>query len=238
MNVSTHSRQLFKLILEDSMQNAHVKGRTTRRNHFTAGTCLRTVQNAGVFCICFYLLTFFLCTEARGFEQFNANREYDRYFSKYAKRYFGPGFDWRYFKAQAAAESGLNAHATSPVGARGIMQIMPPTFAEIKQKSPGDILGAMEDARWNIAAGIRYDRSLWNLWKAPRPFQDRMDFMFGAYNAGKGTLLRAQKKAEALGINPNLWTSMETVLPDVTGHHSRETIGYVNKIKTIKEILE
>ena len=41
------------------------------------------------------------------FERYNEVKKYDPYFSKYSKRYFGPGFDWRHFKAQAVAESRL-----------------------------------------------------------------------------------------------------------------------------------
>jgi len=37
--------------------------------------------------------------------------KYDPVFKKYSKRYFGPAFDWKYFKAQGFAESGLNANA-------------------------------------------------------------------------------------------------------------------------------
>ena len=38
-------------------------------------------------------------------------RDADRYdpaFRKYTKRFFGPAFDWRHFKAQGLAESGLD----------------------------------------------------------------------------------------------------------------------------------
>ena len=54
---------------------------------------------------------------------------YDDTFRKYSKRFFGVGFDWHYFKAQGLAESGLDPAAKSPVGARGVMQLMPGTSA-------------------------------------------------------------------------------------------------------------
>ena len=171
------------------------------------------------------------------FERYNRVVKYDRYFSKYSKRFFGPGFDWRYFKAQAVAESRLKAAATSSVGAVGIMQIMPRTFTEITRKN-SIIKGTRAQPRWNIAAGIYYDRTLWNLWKADRPFFDRINFMFGSYNAGKGSILKAQKVAENKGLNPNLWDSIEPALPLVTGKRSKETIGYVRKITSIKGVLK
>ena len=46
---------------------------------------------------------------------------YDEVFSKYTKRFFGAGFDWRVFKAQGLAESNLNPESRSWVGAIGIM---------------------------------------------------------------------------------------------------------------------
>ena len=70
------------------------------------------------------------------YSHYNQFTKYDRHFSKYSKRYFGAGFDWRYFKAQAIAESGLQADARSRVGAIGIMQVMPRTFEDIRQQNP------------------------------------------------------------------------------------------------------
>jgi membrane-bound lytic murein transglycosylase F len=178
----------------------------------------------------------FLPSITYAFDRYNHVVKYDKYFSKYSKRYFGPGFDWHYFKAQAIAESRLQADAASTIGAQGIMQIMPATFAEILQKNPS-IKGTRKQPRWNIAAGIYYDRTIWNLWTAERPFKDRINFMFGSYNAGKGNILKAQKIADAQAINPNLWQSIELALPKVTGKRSKETIGYVRKIERIKEVL-
>lgn len=173
---------------------------------------------------------------SNAFERYNRVVKYDKYFSKYSKRYFGPNFDWRHFKAQAIAESRLKAKAKSRVGALGVMQIMPKTFKEIKKKNPS-IRGSREQPRWSIAAGIYYNRMIWNVWKAERPFQDRINFMFGSYNAGKGNILKAQKIAKREGLNPNLWKSIEPTLPNVTGKRSKETIGYIRKIYKIKEVL-
>lgn len=184
-----------------------------------------------------FLLTLLIVGNTYSFERYNRVSKFDNYFSKYTKRYFGPGMDWKIFKAQAVAESRLQADAKSYVGAKGVMQIMPKTFDEIQRKNP-TIKGTREQPRWNIAAGIWYDKSIWKIFTAKRPFQDRIDFMMGAYNAGKGNVLKAQKKALKKGLDPNLWNSIERTLPDVTGRHSKETIGYVGKIKRIKEVLK
>lgn len=182
------------------------------------------------------IVLFLMPCQAQAFERYNRVEKYDNYFSKYSKRYFGPNFDWRYFKSQAVAESRLKARAKSRVGAAGLMQIMPRTFKEITRKNPG-IKGNRLQPRWNIAAGIYYDRVIWKAWKAERPFKDRINFMFGSYNAGKGNILKAQKIAEMKGLNPNLWKSIEPTLPRVTGRRSKETIDYVKKIDKIKGVL-
>jgi len=171
------------------------------------------------------------------FERYNRVKTFDPYFTKYTKRFFGPAFDWRHFKAQAVAESRLKAGAKSHVGAVGVMQIMPRTFKEIRKKQP-TIKGTREQPRWNIAAGIYYDRQLWRTWKAERPFQDRLNFTFGSYNAGKMNIIKAQEAALKKGLNPNLWSSIETVLPGITGQHSKETMGYIHKIEMITEVLQ
>jgi membrane-bound lytic murein transglycosylase MltF len=184
------------------------------------------------------LIIILICMPVNGkaFERYNRVVTYDAYFSKYSKRFFGPNFDWQYFKAQAVAESRLKEEAQSYVGAVGLMQIMPRTFKEITRKNPR-IKGTRKQPRWNIAAGIYYNRMLWNLWEAERPFNDKLDFMFGSYNAGKGSILKAQKKAGRKGLNPNLWESIVKTLPEVTGRRSRETIHYVRKINNIKVVL-
>ena len=145
---------------------------------------------------------------AEDFSRYNEITHYDEHFTKYTKHYFGPAFNWRHFKAQAIAESRLRKNAVSRAGAVGLMQIMPDTYKEVRKRHRY-IIGSKRDPQWNIAAGISYNRSLWNIFTAERPFQDRLDFMFGAYNAGKGNIIRAQKRAKHSGLNPNLWRSIE-----------------------------
>ena len=176
------------------------------------------------------------CPPAQGFEQFlNVNR-FDKYFKAYTNRYFGSQFDWHYFKAQAIAESRLRPQARSTQGALGLMQILPSTFREIAKENE-HIDGPITDPRCNIAAGIYYDKVLWEAWYAKRSFKDRLSFMFASYNAGKHTILRAQKVANQKGLNPYKWPSIAKTLPAINGHASRETLIYVNTIHEIKQRL-
>ena len=153
---------------------------------------------------------------------------YDDTFRKYTKRFFGPGYDWRIFKAQAMAESNISMEAKSWVGARGIMQLMPGTFKEIQTKNPEII--AIDDPEWNIAAGIYYDRQLWGQWQKDSGEPYRRRFMFASYNAGRGTLLRAQKVARSRKLDPGVWPSIQSVAPHVPKWRHEETLGYVEKI--------
>jgi soluble lytic murein transglycosylase-like protein len=149
---------------------------------------------------------------------------YDSYFRKYAKRFFGPGFDWHWFKAQAIAESTLDPAARSPTGARGLMQILPSTFAEIKTANPH--FSHLEEPRWNIAAGIYYDRVLYDRWDTPPPLENRLAFTFASYNAGYGGIRRAAKRAARAGRKPDRWTQVEP-------HAPAETRRYVRRIRQL-----
>jgi membrane-bound lytic murein transglycosylase F len=155
---------------------------------------------------------------------------YDDTFRKYSKRFFGVGFDWHYFKAQGLAESGLDPQARSPVGARGVMQLMPGTYAMIK-KARSEGFGAIEDPEWNIAAGILYNRDLWHVWADNPDEQERLRFMFGSYNAGPGTIRRATRVAKTRQLDDKTWRSVEAVAPSVQRWRYRETLPYVKKIE-------
>jgi soluble lytic murein transglycosylase-like protein len=155
------------------------------------------------------------------------SERYDPTFRKYTKRFFGPAFDWKYFKAQGFAESGLNANAQSWVGARGVMQLMPSTYHDIASHRPE--FGTIDQPEWNIAAGIMHDRYLWKLWGNGVPETERHHFMFASYNAGEGTITRALAVAKAGNSEP-IWSSVEHIAPTVQRWRYLETLGYVRRI--------
>ena len=157
------------------------------------------------------------------------SEKYDDTFRKYTKRSFGPGFDWRVFKAQGMAESNLNPDARSGVGARGIMQLMSSTFQEVRSRNPD--LARIDDPEWNIAAGIAYNRQLWMQWKPDSDDRHLLEFMFGSYNAGRGTLLRAQRVAHERALDQRVWPSIQSVAASVPRWRFTETLEYVERIK-------
>jgi soluble lytic murein transglycosylase-like protein len=152
--------------------------------------------------------------------------EYDAFFQRYSLEFFGPDVDWLWFKAQGIAESNLDPLAVSPVGAVGIMQLMPGTSAEMAERLDLDDLPFIPHI--NINMGIGYDRRCFNIWKQESGME-RLRFMFASYNAGPGNIIKAQRRAYV----SNVWSSVAEMLPLITGHHADETINYVRRIEKI-----
>lgn len=82
-------------------------------------------------------------------------------------------------KAVIRVESNFNPTAVSPKGARGLMQLMPETAADLQVADPYDI-------RENILAGTRYLRMLLE------KFNHRLPQALAAYNAGPRRLEKSQ----------------------------------------------
>ncbi|HEU4520415.1 MAG TPA: lytic transglycosylase domain-containing protein [Thermoanaerobaculia bacterium] len=87
------------------------------------------------------------------------------------------GVEERLLVAVARRESNFRAKAVSPVGARGVMQLMPAT---------AKWLGVRDafDPRENIFAGARYLKMLQKM------FEGDLDLVLAAYNAGPTTVRR------------------------------------------------
>ena len=130
--------------------------------------------------------------------------------------------DWHLAKEVIRAESAFNPRAISPVGAKGLMQLMQGTWGEGFEKD-------WMNAETNMHRGIAH---LWYLWKLFRDEHgtERWKFALGAYNAGQGNVIKAQLVLKARGKETDVWENIAEVLPQITGDHSLETINYVKKI--------
>ncbi|HLG18391.1 MAG TPA: hypothetical protein VI895_01080 [Bdellovibrionota bacterium] len=92
-------------------------------------------------------------------------------------------------------------------------------------------MGKINDPTWNIAAGIFYDRQLWNSWRDHDSIPDRLSFMFGSYNAGRNTILKAKETARQENLDDRVWPSIVVVAPKVPRWRHRQTLEYVRKIE-------
>jgi membrane-bound lytic murein transglycosylase F len=162
------------------------------------------------------------------------NSRYDDAFAHYSRQYFGPAFDWRWFKAQGFAESRLDPTAKSWVGARGVMQLMPMTYREIVSQNPE--FGPIDQPSWNIAAGIYYNRRLWDFWHLV-PFDERLNFMFASYNAGRGPIIKAYDIVTQRWPQDTTWANVVKIAPTIHPWRYTETIGYVRRINAVHGVL-
>lgn len=135
-------------------------------------------------------------------------------------------FHWKVYKAQLYQESLLNPNAKSHVGALGIAQFMPGTWKEVAGQLGYAKSVTPKNPTLAIKAGAYYMARLRKSWKAKRPEIHRHSLALASYNAGMGNLLKAQRKCN----NARMYHKIIVCLPDVTGHHSEETITYVNRI--------
>lgn len=153
--------------------------------------------------------------------------EYDQQIEAAAIRYLPmvtKVYGYEILKAQFYQESLLNPDAVSPVGAGGIAQFMPNTWTFITQRM--NIQGSRFNADLSIKAGAYYMAYLHNQWHTRRTPTDRLNLAFSSYNAGLGNILKAQAKCN----NASSYAGIIRCLPQITGHHSQETIGYVKSI--------
>ena len=158
-------------------------------------------------------------TSAAEMKRFN---ELSGYFKKYAEEY---KFEWLLLIAQGFQESGLDQSIRSPVGAIGVMQVMPTTA--------GDRNVAIKDIHLvepNIKAGAKYMRFLVNQY-FDEPGIDKLNrhlFAFASYNGGPNRIARLRREAGARGLDPNKWfNNVELLAAEQIG---RETVQYVSNI--------
>ena len=141
-------------------------------------------------------------------------------FKKYGAQY---NIDYLLMAAQGYQESTLDQDVKSPVGAIGVMQVMPPTGKEL---NVGDI--TQVDA--NIHAGVKYMRFMIDQYFKDEPMDNlnKALMTFAAYNAGPGRLRQLRRETEKRGLDPNVWFgNVERIASERIG---RETVTYVSNI--------
>jgi membrane-bound lytic murein transglycosylase F len=107
--------------------------------------------------------------------------------------------DWRLITAQMYQESGFNPKATSWVGAKGLMQVMPRTAQELR-------IGNLEDPNNGILAGTRVMAQYLNYFNSPEiTAKDRIRFALASYNCGPGHVYDARDLAKDMGLDSNTW---------------------------------
>jgi membrane-bound lytic murein transglycosylase MltF len=144
-------------------------------------------------------------------------------FKKYGSQY---DFDWLMIAAQAYQESTIDQSKVSPAGAYGVMQIKPSTAAG----NPINITDIDKNMENNINAGVKYLNYIINTNFKDANFNkvNRGLFAFASYNAGPARVAGLRKKAEAQGLDPNVWfNNVELVAAKEIG---AETVTYVSNI--------
>ena len=141
-------------------------------------------------------------------------------FKKYGAQY---DIDYLLMAAQGYQESTLDQEVKSPVGAIGVMQVMPPTGKEL---NVGDIT-AIEP---NIHAGVKYMRFMMDRYFKDDPMDplNKTLMTFASYNAGPGRIRQLRAETKKRGLDPNVWFgNVERIASERIG---RETVTYVSNI--------
>jgi membrane-bound lytic murein transglycosylase MltF len=141
-------------------------------------------------------------------------------FRKYGEQY---DLDWLLMMAQGFQESGLSQDRKSPVGAVGVMQVMPETGKDLK-------VGDIHTLEPNIHAGVKYVRFMIDEYFKDEPMTplNKALFAFASYNAGPARIRQLRQVAARRGLDPDVWfNNVERIVSERIG---RETVQYVSNI--------
>ncbi len=154
---------------------------------------------------------------------------YDDIVKKHAEQF---QFDWRLIVAQMYQESRFDPEAKSWAGARGLMQVMPRTAAELGIED-------LKDPEQGIIAGIRYLDWLRDRFEPELSVRDRMWFALAAYNSGAGHVRDARSLAKQQGLSPNRWfdnVEKAMLLLSKNKYASNSAHGYVRGSEPVKYV--
>ena len=143
-------------------------------------------------------------------------------FQKYSAEY---SFDYLMIAAQGYQESLLDQSKKSPVGAVGIMQVIPKYAAASPISVPN-----VSDSDGNIHAGVKMLRNIQDTYLKGDNLDpvNRTLLAFASYNAGPNRIARLRKTAKERGLDPDKWFgNVELMVAQDIG---QETVTYVDNI--------
>jgi len=146
---------------------------------------------------------------------------YDFLLQKHAARI---GMDWRLLAAIVYHESKFNELATSPVGAKGLMQVM--DVAALHYGMPEVDL---YDPETNIQLGTTLLEDLFSKFRREGVTDaDLIRFALASYNVGGGALSRRRAEADSLGLNPNDWAAVALIFD----REDHSTPAYIDAVES------
>jgi membrane-bound lytic murein transglycosylase MltF len=143
-------------------------------------------------------------------------------FRTYGEQY---DFDHLMLAALGYQESRLDQSVRSGAGAVGVMQLLRSTASD-----PNVGITNIDEIEPNIHAGTKYLRFLRDRYFKDAPMSDvnKTLFSFASYNAGPARVRGLRAKAEAAGLDPNVWFGNVEVI--ASREIGRETVQYVSNI--------
>ena len=137
--------------------------------------------------------------------------------------------EWRWHKDQALIESDCRPDVCSHVGACGLLQVMPGTWRDLERQARTS--GSVFEPKLNIILATRYSAWLSRQWLGrPRTAWEIWELQLGRVQRRPSARARQSSR---LRRGPDMgWIA--PCLPDVTGRHSAETIGYVRKANRLR----
>jgi membrane-bound lytic murein transglycosylase F len=153
------------------------------------------------------------------------------------------GWDWKLLAAVIYQESKFRIEARSPMGAAGLMQLLPGTARHFGCDDP-------LDPEKNIRAGVKMLLAVEKRYKRVAANPDELTkYTLAAYNAGTGRIRDCINYARHLGADVSKWENVAAVIPEMkrdsvaaTGHlrhgpfhGGKETVSYVRKVRAYHE---
>ncbi len=169
-----------------------------------------------------YIRDFNWTENAMGATELSRYHKLSALFKKYGTDY---GMDPTLLAAQGFQESRLDQSVRSPVGAIGVMQLLPSTAKDKNVAIPN-----IDELEPNIEAGAKYMAFLKERYFSG-PELDELNgslLALASYNAGPGRIRRLRREAAERGYDHNLWfDNVEVIVAEQVG---RETVQYVSNI--------